>query len=415
MGLLAPHAVGRSQRFYVTRETTALTYKKPVAGSAVKVLQSTFDRSQDRKDRADARLTRSQVERITGNTTTTATIEMYVVPSGTAGTPPDCHDLLLAHFGTYANSAGASDTYSPTDSQTAMGSVSLTREFNAGTVGTGIISQGIPGFTPNKWKCVLKGGDEPKFTFEGEGYDLLSTTYTTLGVTAASGATSISVVEGAAAQVIVDNANATRAQSVIQIGTQDNTSAGYDVTAVNGTVWSISPSLAGTVNSGSDVTPFVPAETVSGSPIAGILGTLSFDATNRPTLSPVPIVECTIERDNGNQYFHDEAFQSHMTDVVPGFSKTKVSFTIRARRDHVRWISEHEGAIATQYPVVLTCGLPASNTAGNGHRMVITMNRVEFQKTSLDTPAGDAVAMIKLEGEAIATSSGADEIQVAFT
>ncbi len=432
---LFPYVVGRSQRFYCKTEATQNTWLPPVADDACKVIQTSFKRSQVRKKRDDAKLTREETERITGQTTVQASIEVYVNPYGSVGTPPDCHPLLLSHFGTYANSttggyvggagtaSNAHDTYSGSDEQTAIGSVSLEREFNAGTATTGIMSQIISGFTANILKIALKGGDEPRFTFEGEGYDMVSTTYTTNFAEVGSGVGTVTVRNPNASRAVTDNAGVLRMSPVFSFGTNIGTlNTGYALTAVDatGTIWTFTPPASGTIAAGTAILPYVPAETVHGSPIAGILGSLSFDATARGdgtvggvntgtgAVTTMPIVECSIERNNGMKYFHDVAFQDKMLDYVPGDVETKVNLTLRARRDHCIWLAEHESAIATQYPVILTCGSGATRV------MRITMPRIEFDDVEIDLPQGDDVGMVKLSGMAMGLTGGSAAISLAF-
>lgn len=417
---LFPYVVGRGQRFYAVAETTQNTYVQPSAGDACKVLKTSFSRKQERKNRNDSRLTRSRIEHITGQTTTNVSIEMYVLPSGTAGTPPDCHPLLVSHFGTYANVSSTSDTYTPSDAQTAISTVSLTREFNAGTATTGIMAQLVSGFSSNMLKIDLKGGDEPHFVFEGEAYDMVSSAYDLNFASIAAGATTLTTRNRAATRIITDNGNVTRIQPKYAFGTNVGAGSGYTITDVTGSTWTFTPSATGTIAADTGLIPYVPTETTAGSPIAGILGSLSLDVSNRgdattggantgtSNVTNMPIVECSIERSNGIKYFHDVVFQDHMLDFVPGDVETKVTLTFRARRDHCIWIAEHESAIATQYPIVLTCGSSA------GRRMVITLPRVEFEDVEMDVPEGDEVALVKMSGQAMG-SSGADEISLAFT
>src|SRR3990167_3839709 len=103
MAIALDYALARQRRFFVSAETTIGTFVKPAATDAVKVLKANIGFQPTRKDRADSRQSRSTLARITGKTTVPFSIEKYLIPSGTAGTPPDDHLLLYAAIGAYTN------------------------------------------------------------------------------------------------------------------------------------------------------------------------------------------------------------------------------------------------------------------------------------------------------------------------
>jgi hypothetical protein len=401
VGASLPHVLGRNQRFYARREATPFTFLRPgITGdatspastptktaNALRVLSSKMSRKQETKVRADARQTRSELETILGKVECSWGVSCYAGPSGSAGLPPDTHELLVNHFGTFATSASTSCTYTPTDSQSARGTLSLMREMNE------IASQAIRGGICDVLKISLTGGDEPKFDFEGAGADLVGTGYSTLAAEAAVGASSITVVDA-------DNY---RVGSVIGVGTSLNaagTPPGHIVTTKAGAVLGISPVIVGTQAIGSVVAPYVPTEVVTASPIAGILGSLTLDGTT------YEVTQANIEHRNNDKLFKDFAFQPTLTDYVPGYATGSVELMVRARRDQIILLNRIESAIQTIHPVILTCG----DTAGR--RMVTTMNRIEFNAPEFEVPQAEE-GMIKLVGRMLG-NTGADHISVVF-
>lgn len=391
MGVNDPHGLGRNTRLSAVAESVPFTYQRPVSASAMRVLKATFTRTEESKVRADARQTRSELATIRGKVASTFAVETYAMGSGVAGTPPDAHELWRNHFGVYTNVPGTSDTYAPTDSQNARGTISMVRENNE------LLSQAIRGGAVDVLKLVISGGDEPKVTFEGNAADVVGTGTSTLDGAVLAGDDEITVQSA--------EQNNFRIGSVIRIGTSTNgvgSPPGYLVVDKDGSVLTIDPPiLTGQGQAdGADVLPYIPTETVSGSPIAGILGDLTLDGTS------VPITGANLEHRNNDKFFTDEAFRQYATDYVPGFAIGMVEFTLRARRDQIILLNQIESGIETVHPTVVTCG----DTAGS--RVTITMPRLQIYKTELDVPQEEE-AIIKVIGRMLGNTGG-DHISVRF-
>lgn len=398
MGQNQLHMLGRNQRFYAVRESSYGTWTQVAATDAMKVLKSGMTKKIDRRNRMDARQTASVLERIQGRTECAWSMECYVLPSGTAGTPPDVHPLLLSTFGTYANSPGTSDTYTPTDTQTSTssagtGSCTIVREAN--TVGR----QDLYGAFVRTLKIDMKGGEETKFTFEGGAKDEVFTATSTL-----NGAV---VSPGPDFVVHASDIYNFSVNSIVQVGTSDNSGAGHRVTAIDtGTnTITVTPNITAQLDA-VDVLAFVPAESLvtssGGTPISFTLGQFSLDS-----VTTYPIVEASIEYNNAVKAFNDEAFTSSTSDYVRNFREVKGTIKVRARRDQLAHIGRYLNHTSTQRSVVLTSGSTA------GARMVITMAHCEFEDVQLELPESEE-GTINMPFVALG-SSGADEISLAFT
>lgn len=391
MGVSQSHALGREQRFYARRETTYATYVQPGATHAARVKKADIKYDQERRNRADARQTRSLMERITGIKNVEWMAELYVLPSGTAGTPPDIHDLLRCAMGGYANSPGTSDTYSLADGQSALASCTIAHEMSE------TVNRQATGAFVESMKVSVKGGDEPVFAFAGGASDYVHTGPATLGAAityVATPITSVTLTAGTAPNIDTN--------SVIQIDGNDNGGAGFLVTAGGGTTTlTISPGISVSVSNGAEVLPFVPTETVAGSPIASILGSLTLAGVS------LPITEFELEIKNNIKALKDQAFTAATPDYIVGFREVTGSIKLRARKDQIIHLGKYKNAISTTQAIVVTCGSTA------GARMVITVPYAEIDKAALDVPEQDE-AMITLPFVAMG-SSGADELTIAFT
>lgn len=382
MGINKNHALGRNQKFFVATEGTAGTFAKPVATDAVKVLSSSFDVQIERKNRMDARATRSVLERITGKSAVNWTMSKYLIPSGTAGTPPDDHLLFYAVMGGYTNSSSTSDTYSLSASQV-LRTVSLTRHFNS------VFQEAIWGAWVNSMTINVAGGDEPKVTFEGGAMGHAHTGTSTLNG-AMVGSTTM-VVQTADSYNFETN-------SVVAIDTSDNSGAGYKISA-DGSRPSFTIEASVSEANGDPVVPFVPSETTAGSPINGVSGSLTIDG------GTVPITAFDITISNGIKALADEAMQTYPTDAIPGHREVTGNISFRARKDFILELGKRKAFTARDIAVIL------GSVAGK--KCTINLDYLEMAFAAVEVPEADE-AIIKLPYVALG-SSGEDECNIVFT
>jgi hypothetical protein len=404
MGLSQVHALGRNTRMFARRETalasssTSANVVHPRAADAFKVLKASIKGTQARKDRMDARQTRSTIERILGMKTVEWSIEKYAMGSGTAGTPPNDHPLWQGAFGTYANTPSTSDVYTPADTQAALGSTMLAMEHNQASLIKAV------GSWVESWKFTAKGGDEPRVVFAGGACDWIFTGPSTTSGSLSGGESSVTVQ--------TNDADNFEVGSMIQVGTSNNSGGnppGHLVTAKAGAVLTITPIIVGAQSSGVDVLPYVPVDTgTTGSPIAGILGSVTLTGTAASAGDNIiPITECEVELVNNIKPFTDQAFTATVPDYIPGFRTVKGSITLRARKDQMIRLGHYRNDSFTQRVLTITCGSTA------GQRIIIAMNNVEIEVPDFDVPESEE-ALIKLSFVALGTGAGANEITVTF-
>ena len=397
MGVSQLHALGRNRKFYVNEETTyidsenvATAFVKPAGTDAAVVLNASFTPAQERKVRDDARASRSALEQITGKKSATWSVESYVLPSGTAGTAPDLGPLFKGAMGTETVSGGTRVTYSLNTNQD-LGSFSLTQFFNETFMET------LTGCYVNSMTISVAGGEEPKVTFEGESSGLYIPTTTSPSAAQLTAGESTATVDGSGTGTSFDvhagEGENFKPGSVISVASDTD----LVVTAVSNDTITVDSSI--TFTDDDEVKPFAPTETVAGSPIAGILGSLTLAGNSLPITS----FEVTVA--NNNKGISDEAFVAGTSDYVPGFRDVTGSLSIRCRRDLAIEIGKRLD-FGTQ-AIVVTCG----DTAGK--KLIVEIDDAEFEVAAVDTPQSDEV-VVPMNFRALATSAGEDEIVIKF-
>ena len=396
MGVSQLHALGRNRKFYVNEETTyidsenvATDFVKPAGTDAAVVLNASFTPAQERKVRDDARASRSALEQITGKKSATWSVESYVLPSGTAGTAPDLGPLFKGAMGTETVSGGTRVTYSLNTNQD-LGSFTLTQFFNETFMET------LTGCYVNSMTISVAGGEEPKVTFEGESSGLYIPTTTSPSAAQLTAGESTATVDGSGTGTSFDvhagEGENFKPGSVISVASDTD----LVVTAVSNDTITVDSSI--TFTDDDEVKPFAPTETVAGSPIAGILGSLTLAGNSLPITS----FEVTVA--NNNKGISDEAFVAGTSDYVPGFRDVTGSLSIRCRRDLAIEIGKRLD-FGTQ-AIVVTCG----DTAGK--KLIVEIDDAEFE-VAVDTPQSDEV-VVPMNFRALATSAGEDEIVIKF-
>jgi hypothetical protein len=192
-------------------------------------------------------------------------LESYIAP-GAAGVAPDIGPLLDHAFGKAgAVVAGTSVTYDLADAQPTVG---LQLSVNAGLGGE--ILEVANGAWCEQLSIECQSGEEPKISASGgfASYGMCLQGATTTGIEAA-GQTAISCAAG--------TSRCLRPNAVVKFGAETNTGAGYTVTAVDTATdtITITPALAGEVASLTPITPLVLAGTRTGTPVAGVAGSVS--------------------------------------------------------------------------------------------------------------------------------------------
>jgi len=396
----------RDRRIFAVTETTFGTQVKPSATDALRMLSGAIESPGDHRiERDDNRPSRSLEAQITGPIPPVAwSYEGYVIPSGTAGTPPDVHALLMAAMGTdsYTNTPATSDAYALTDTAQNRGSLSLYEFYPAGgsAAKDGVHMESLFGAIVSTMSISGSGGEPPKITFGGVGATHVLTGRDDVNDATPSGAT-----------ITVTNGKQFRVGSVVAFyetadGTtlvDDNAAAGFKVTAVSGNDITLENSLTGSPGSVADndiIAPWAPTETVVGTPIPGINGGLTVEGV---TVSPLAY---EVNLDNGDQPHDNEAFQSVMTGYHEAKRRVAGQFTYRCKASDTKVLTQR-----ADYGNI-TLSLVLGTTAGSILTIAIEaeMGFASIEKAEEDT----AICVCPYKG--IATSANAkDELALTFT
>ena len=383
------HALSREQRFFIQPESTPGTFVRATSASAAKMLKFTSGFDWERIERKDNRDSRSLYEQILGKQKIDWELESYLIPSGTAGTAPDQQDLFQAVFGQETVSVGVSVTYALNNTQSGRQTVSLTRWAN-------VIMETLRGCNVNSMKISAKGSEPAMVSFKGSAYGLCLTGNSTLD--GAMSATASMVIESGDEYGFEGHATF---GSIVQVGANTNSGTGYMVTARTGTTATLEATLSAA--DAADVLPFAPSETVVGSPIGGILGSMSIAGTT------VPIIDFEVELDNGDKLIDDELGQQTTTDIIPGNRVVKGMATVRLRRDMVRYFTARKNSNFATRDLAVVLGTTA------GSIVTVNIDRAEMTFASLEQPDGDSFTG-QLPFKALASSSTAsDELNIVFT
>jgi len=253
--------VGFEEQVYVSKETAYGVFKAPVGTDAIRVISSGLTASQERVNRKDKRSSRSISDRISRKKTAEFTLSMYILPSGTAGTPPDITQALEAAFGTYTNNAGTSDVYTL--------NVDIDSSFTISRILSTDFSESFTGCIFDEIKMKFPGQEEASFEITGTAKEWIRTTGTTV-----DGATTTSLTFIVAADKHLEIG------SVVKIGSNDNTGVGFEITDYDADTLVCTIGATASFGDGDVIVPFFPSATTAGQPLACFPGTISLGGVN---------------------------------------------------------------------------------------------------------------------------------------
>lgn len=397
----------RNRRLYAVTETTFGTQVKPAATDAFRALSGAIESPSDHRiERDDNRPSRSLEAQITGSIPPIPwSYEMYVIPSGTAGTPPDIHPLLMAALGTdsYTNTPATSDEYALTDTAQNRGSLSLYEMYPAGNSNQFdcVHSEALFGAICSTLSLSGGGGEPPKFTLGGVGSQY--------ALTARDDVNDGTPEDDAV--ITVTNGQQFNAGSLIAFFEEaDGTTlvfdgagnAGVQVSSVSSNALTLAETLVGSGVADNDiVAPWTPGETVSGQPIPGVQGTLTVEGVS---VSPIAY---NIDLDNGDMPHDTEAFQQWaMTGYHEAKRRLTGQFTYRAKASDMKVLTQR-----SQYGNV-TLSLVLGTTAGS---ILTVAVEAEMGFASKEKAEDDTVICV-CPFKGLATSANAkDEFKLTFT
>lgn len=270
---------------------------KPAATDAVRVLNSQMSEDgNERRIRADKRNTRSITGVIQGRRAGTWNLEMYLLGSGAAGTPPDFDDLLVGGFGQKTVNAGASVVYGLTLRNDA-------KHYNIVRHADGL-SQTALGAYVNEMALMFSGTEESRISFSGPCQRVLWTGLDTLQGDVSNDD-----------EITVGNAYNFVIGSIVKVGSQTNGGAGFKILARNVSTNVLQLDANVTASTGDTVQPFQPVATLQAvEPIFGTIG--SFTLASGPARLPLRTANFTIT--NQGQLQNDE----YGTEFAQGISLT---------------------------------------------------------------------------------------------
>ncbi|OPL13711.1 MAG: hypothetical protein AVO39_10255 [delta proteobacterium MLS_D] len=370
------YAYGREEIVYVTEETTFGTLVHPTAGDAMKVLSSGMTFSQERKDRNEKGSTRSIISKVTGRKSAEFDLEMYVLPSGTEDSAPDCALLLEHLFGTETIVPDTSVAYSLLAEPTK--SLSLFRDI-------GPHREALSGCVPSKFGLKFGGGDEPKFTFSGEAKDH----YLCGSDTLASAASSASIVVSDARQFAVG--------MVVKVA---DLTTEFTITAIDYDTDTLTVDESCTADSGSAIVPFPITPTTAGSIIPVIVGSFKIGEVT------VYITSGGFDVDQKVSMRNDEFGSISARGYRhPEFREVTCNFDLYFEKGAAKWLNDAKRFTTQDIQVVL------GNTAGS--ILTIDANQVEFDIPNVTVPETDECT-ISVTGKCLG-DDGEDELTLKFT
>lgn len=385
-------AVATNTLCFVKAETAVGTLVKPTPTDAVFILGDvSLPWEREILDDEQHRNSPSRTTLLAGRYNPASySIETYIKPSGTAGTPPEVKTLLTSALGSYLNTPATSDAFSLA---TALPSFSL-------YVKNDHTMFAISGATVNELRAIVNGTQFGRLRFSGQGIRKYWAG-TAKVVSAASGQKSIVVESGGAKRYTVG--------MHINVGADTNTGAGYLIDSVTpGTdTLTVTTNLASGAANTEYVTPWAPTPTEVGAPVFGKLGMATKGGTN------LPILSAEVSLNNNLKYYVDEKNNTLYTSEYgrPGKRIVTVDLTLYYYKEHASFFYEQEAQTksALVIPVgsaagsIMTIYCPTSGASGAG----VILNNPDI--------SGTEEKQIKVTGECLANSSYNNELSIIFT
>ncbi len=372
-------AYGRQEFVFVKKETALGTYVPPAGADAIQVISCDMGFKQDRKDVAVKSLSRSKLTRVTGRKSASWSIEKYLLPSGTAGTAPDDAELFEALFGTVVD--GAADVVYSLAKEPGIG-LSILRQY-------GPHQEAVRGAVPSKMAIKFGGGDEPKVTFSGDGYDHML-----------SGSDKLTAQVTASKSIVVNDARHFCIGLLVTVGTEDNTT-GFGIDAIDYATNTLT--LSDDVTSqaiGADVIPLAITPVTSGEIMVVTAGTIKIGTET------IYVTSGSFEIDQKPKFRNDEFGQSAPRGLrYAERREVSLSLELYFERGAIKWYNDAKRFTAQDISLLL------GNTAGK--EVQIDCNQVEFDIPSVKIPESDE-ATISLKGTCLGTATGEDECTLTF-
>ena len=372
---------GEGEIGYFVPETTYATAVKPVATDAFPATRITIAPTYDRMTVPDRRGTRSVVQKVAGRKGATFTVEGSLRPSGTAGTAPDMADLLKHTFGT----------------QTIVGATSVAYTLLKDPSGLfGTLYRKLPDILEGCYGSIVQSAN---FTFASDAF-LVASFSGIASDTLRAGTGQANGAGSGATALIVDELDHYSKYGIVDVGGDDNSGAGYQITAVTHSTETATLESTATWSDNEAVVPFVPTGTITGDPLYGTVGSMSWDGGS----TTVDIVSGSASINTGIGLF--TPFGSETPTKVTLEGERTVTFEITMLMDHLQYQEVGEAYRKVQQSVVLTLG----DTAGKRCKLRCPQTEIDAPELS----GGSGLIEVTLRGDAIASASFEDEFNIIF-
>jgi len=386
MGYTNKIAIVEGQEVFVAAESVAGTLKFPAATDLVVAAgdgslnqNPTFTDSDEISDSRSVLATFQ--DRIPAGT---FSIPTYARPSGAAGSVPSADALLEAAFGTKAVVASTSVTYSLAKLLSAV-SIWIKKDH------TVFFARGA---TVSELSQQVSAKGAMSLDFSGAFMEMgwCGTDQLDGAITGATTATDT---------ITVNDAKKYTVGGRIQIGSDDNSGAGYEITAVNTTteILTVSPDVNTDQDDAATVAPFLPTGSAVGSPMENrkVSVTVAGVAAKLRNFS--------LTKSEGIGYIEDEvSTDDYPSDYAEGKRKVSGKLGLYFRTDDLKYF--YDALQGTLQAIVVT----ADNGAGN--IITETLGHCRLTVPTVTSAAPTVALDIDFTAQA---SSGEDEMTLAFT
>lgn len=373
---------GSDKVAFFVPESTAFTAEKPAAANAVRVTDFSFGQPVGRQVVPDRKGTRSRMERgALRQPVVPWSLSGILRPSDVVNTPPDMGDIIKHAFGSEV--AGGSDvTYSFLKDMTA-----LTASIYGGL---STFQQGVRGAIVQNLSFNWSGDDAVQWSASGVGANIIQA-----GSTLANGGDT-------GTSLVVDDADYFTVGALIQIGGDDNSGAGFQVTAVDHSTQTLTIDTSHTWLDNDTVAPFLPAGTYAGNPLYTPAGSISFDNGSSTTRD----ISGSLTIATGIDLLNNEHGSSEATDVIlTGMREVDMSVDFYVKEDETYLMSEWRRKVSQDIIKVL------GDTAGS--RLKINMNSAEIDPQDV-SQGDDGAARFSANIIALGSGSGENECTLVF-
>jgi hypothetical protein len=370
---------------YFIPESTAFSPEKATAASAFRATSITLGQAVGREFPDDYKGTRSRVERITGRTPVQPWSASGILRlSGSAGTAPEIGDILKHAFGTETVNGSTSVVYTFLKDPSALTATIYAKRSD--------MHEGVYGAIVQTLRLTWSGDGFVRWEASGIAKDFFET-----GNTLANGAGS------SATALVVDDADFFAVGSLIQIGGDDNSGAGFQVTAVAHGTETLTIDTAHTWSDDAVVAPFLPTPTYDGNPLFGTDGSLSLDNGS----STIKHIGGSFSLNTGLDLLNTEYGDSSASDVVlSGLREVTGQLDFFVKKDETYHMGEWRRKVAKDLKVAI--GTSAGDIATiDGNQVQIDPGQRDSPDTGMQRYSGNVVFL--------ATSAGENEASLTLT